>query len=382
VREATDPATPATQLSALSKYTRLRPLVAANPNTPIATLLRLASDHPREVLANPAWPLHLLANPALADDLPEMALVQILHLPKVPAFYVAAARKQWGSVIRDVITDYVALQGADCPDWEAHALMRLHNRRVQMAFRSEEDFRTQAFFRAFLGMHPLPLWMLQALAGHRSSEVRACIALHPDTPDALRKKLLRDDGVQFELSRPESWNTPEIVPQTAPLSPAVAALYDDKTSPEVIAAIAAPFRAGFSPAFADLVGARFIKTTTRRQNTKRKLTSERAHEVRAAIDLVVALYGHPLVSDAIKSTIFSEINRLWLPYQTWLWRLGLLSMAGAPAEALTLGATSYDWLDRYAVARHPATPHATLQDLAANDVNRIVRAAAAAALSH
>ena len=101
---------------------------------------------------------------------------------------------------------------------------------------------------------------------------------------------------------------------------------------------------------------------------------------RSLLTLVFALYDHPDVRADVKDTYFRYLIRIFQPYQDWVWRFVLLTTSFAPVAALELGATSYDWLDRYAVARHPATTDATLHMLAESDVSRIVRAAAYAAL--
>lgn len=56
--------------------------------------------------------------------------------------------------------------------------------------------------------------------------------------------------------------------------------------------------------------------------------------------------------------------------------IGLLH-AGATRDFLANNSDSLSWLERYAVAQHPNTPHDILRKLK-NDPNRIVRAAAKA----
>jgi predicted DNA-binding WGR domain protein len=59
--------------------------VAANPNTPPETYVKLGQQFPKEFLANPALDLLLMLNPALMEEVPEALLVRLLKQADCPA---------------------------------------------------------------------------------------------------------------------------------------------------------------------------------------------------------------------------------------------------------------------------------------------------------
>ncbi len=59
--------------------------VAANPNTPPETYVKLGQQFPKEFLDNPALDLLLMLNPAIMEEVPEGLLVRLLKQADCPA---------------------------------------------------------------------------------------------------------------------------------------------------------------------------------------------------------------------------------------------------------------------------------------------------------
>ncbi|BAZ13362.1 hypothetical protein NIES4071_52010 [Calothrix sp. NIES-4071] len=68
-----------------------RRAVAANPNTPADTLLRLGAEFPMQLVENPVFSLLLLENPNLVAEIPLPTLRSILKLDNVPLFILEQA---------------------------------------------------------------------------------------------------------------------------------------------------------------------------------------------------------------------------------------------------------------------------------------------------
>jgi len=98
-----------------------RQAVAANPNTPPETYVRLGQQFPKEFLANPALDLLLLINPALMDEVPEALLVRLLKQVDCPTTMLTWAADHW----REKVQLAVAMNSA-APE---QALQRLRESR-------------------------------------------------------------------------------------------------------------------------------------------------------------------------------------------------------------------------------------------------------------
>ena len=98
-----------------------RQAVAANPNTPPKTYVRLGQQFPKEFLANPALDLLLLINPALMDEVPEALLVRLLKQVDCPTTMLTWAAAHW----REKVQLAVAMNAAASDQ----ALLRLRESR-------------------------------------------------------------------------------------------------------------------------------------------------------------------------------------------------------------------------------------------------------------
>lgn len=161
LRKAADPATPPADLVRIASRGKRdeRALVAANPNTPLATLLELAEPFPDEVLRNPTFVLAQIADPALLAGLPWKVMLAIAASPALPPHAAAV-------LLRD-------------DHW------------------APEDLLSPQYMLA--GNPSCPPEVLRKLCSCQQSSVRALAARHPATPpDAIA--LLRRIGAAEDLS--------------------------------------------------------------------------------------------------------------------------------------------------------------------------------------
>lgn len=91
---AKNPSTPRDVLEALSGYlddSEILRSITANPNTPIEQLILLGANFPSELINNPVFPLLILENPYLFQEMPIETVASILLLDDVPEEYLVMA---------------------------------------------------------------------------------------------------------------------------------------------------------------------------------------------------------------------------------------------------------------------------------------------------
>ncbi|BAZ18710.1 hypothetical protein NIES4071_105950 (plasmid) [Calothrix sp. NIES-4071] len=104
-----NPSAPPDVLDALSGYEHdpeIQRNVTANPNTPVEVLITLGADFPSELINNPVFPLLLLENPRLFQELPFEVIESILLLDDVPLYYLVMAASRDNSKILNIIANH------------------------------------------------------------------------------------------------------------------------------------------------------------------------------------------------------------------------------------------------------------------------------------
>lgn len=81
--------------------------IVSNPNTPIDALLELGAEFPRELVNNPVFPLLLLENPHLFDEMPSNTIISILRLNDIPEEYFAMAADCEDDKVLTVIANHI-----------------------------------------------------------------------------------------------------------------------------------------------------------------------------------------------------------------------------------------------------------------------------------
>jgi len=85
--------------------------VASNPQTPKATLLRLAPAFPGEFFLNPVFDLLLLEDPTLLNELPASVFKNILRRPDCPASFL-----NWAASCGNAFLQLAVAGRADTPE--------------------------------------------------------------------------------------------------------------------------------------------------------------------------------------------------------------------------------------------------------------------------
>ncbi|RUT06478.1 hypothetical protein DSM106972_027350 [Dulcicalothrix desertica PCC 7102] len=80
---AKNPCTPPDLLEDLfyhSEDQQLHHNIVSNPNTPVDVLIQLGAEFPRKLIDNPVFPLLLLENPRLFDEMPPDTIMALPYL--------------------------------------------------------------------------------------------------------------------------------------------------------------------------------------------------------------------------------------------------------------------------------------------------------------
>ena len=255
-REAKDPSTLPERLTALSKYPRLAPLVAQNPNTPEDVLLKLAAKYPQEFIENPVSVLLLLERPGLVEQLPNNTILGIVRLPALPV--------EWLQIIASYPNEAAQTALAQHPNTPTQVLQLLARSKfsqTQKAVAQREDASPA---------------LLQLCAEGRFIRVLEAIAIHPAAPAALLSSMLEYSEVSI---RSRAAKHPSCPPEKlAQLRRAGASEWletlhagDPTMTPDELAAMS---RRGF---FSKSLAARHPNTTLA---TQRSLIKDESPEVR------------------------------------------------------------------------------------------------------
>ncbi|MEB3178490.1 MAG: hypothetical protein VKL59_05530 [Nostocaceae cyanobacterium] len=171
--------------------------VTANPNTPSQVLLKLGAEFPRELLANPIFPLLFLENPNLISEIPSNTLESLLTQKSVPSFFLEMIAKTDKNI-------YGCFYAAIRPTTPVKVL-------TELARHCHEKVRASV-----AGNPKTPVYLLEKLARDRQWQVRGGVANNPNTPVAILEQLAQDEseGVRYPVAN--NPNTPsEILEQLA-----------------------------------------------------------------------------------------------------------------------------------------------------------------------
>ncbi|MDY6783554.1 MAG: hypothetical protein SW833_13590 [Cyanobacteriota bacterium] len=150
----------------LSQEPLVREAVAANPNTPIETLFKLAREFPEQFLDNPVFSLLALEYPNLVDAIPKEALIPLLRCDRVPDFL------------------------------------------VQQALNHPSASRAYAVFREAVASDPYtPTSKLDRLAIDNKKSVRIAVAKNPNTLASTLKQLATDKESLVRIAVAKHLNT-------------------------------------------------------------------------------------------------------------------------------------------------------------------------------
>jgi hypothetical protein len=207
----------------------IRKNVAANPNTPTEVLWKLGEEFPQEVLENAVFPLLLLENPNLLEEIPQKTMTSFLKCAVVPISFMEwaialewtqklclelARNSQTPHAILEVLArsqnKAVALEvqlmvnyaGELQENWQEE-LHRLTNR--INVFSGEQldrwqDIADSYFFHILAAIGLVPEFVFESLAKHKAIEFRCLVASIPSLPLHLLEKLGKDSDSQVRAT--------------------------------------------------------------------------------------------------------------------------------------------------------------------------------------
>jgi hypothetical protein len=156
--------------------------VAANPNTPVEILLRLAGVFPGQFCANPAFPLLLLENPNLPAEMPIGTLRALLRYDGVPREFLEWVAAYSLSEVAELASLHVNLAGEAGADWEE--LARAAIWKTSAATHNE-------LLLEMISLDAAPVWLLELLAADGDKAVRRAVARSSATPRTLLRPFRR-----------------------------------------------------------------------------------------------------------------------------------------------------------------------------------------------
>ena len=246
LRQAHDPEATTESLDALSasSFMAVRRAVAEHPNASASALVRIFDAAPEKVLANPAWMLHLIADPGLFDQLSALARVEVANWHRCPATYVkwACRRGEEAVLWRLVMNRHLR------PDLRAQATCHLSAEAVERlstahpsgdlpeallwlwrlpTAAAEAAVEVEAL-RALIAWGPrgaeavirwagTPAEVLATLARHPDGSIREAVAAHAHTDEATRA-VLAADPMPAVRAAAEAGPPPEPSPDPSPAS--------------------------------------------------------------------------------------------------------------------------------------------------------------------
>lgn len=221
---AGNPATPASTLRTLARPTgtRLRGVIAGNPNADLETLRLCVPASPARFLANPALPFLLISHPGLLRELPYQAFRAIVLHPRTPPALLRSlfesptnhleerrgglllARPDLGRDLVDQIAPWVLhatpahmrAHVANTPTSDADGLETI----IRHSMRRSRLEGNWAARRALARTRALPTTLLEAIVPVADDDLLEAIASNPETPPHLLRRIAENQQPQVALA--------------------------------------------------------------------------------------------------------------------------------------------------------------------------------------
>lgn len=353
---------------------------AAEPNTPVEQLVALAAIFPAELCANPVFPFLLFENPSLPATMPRSAMGRLLGYSGLPRDFAAAAAAFAPPELALAARQHVALADELRATWQASAEQAI----CLLPTVPEDDL---LLVLLILGL--VPAWLQPRLALGASPRLAA--ALRGEVPfAAARPRPLpnpsspADQATLEQLVDSEDWQVRCALIANPAVSPTLLGeIYEREllldNEPAVFEALAANPRTPPTTLVGIAADGTALNTGARRALAHNPAAPPEALALLVdepyAADIRLALAGHPAFAHELRTQLISSSIEQALYGGDLFYRAVALAQPTIDPARLLVGACSFSWLDRLAVACNPAAPAEAL-DLLAEDGNRIVRAAA------
>lgn len=351
---------------------------AADPNTAVEVLLTLAGAFPAEFCRNPVFPLLLLENPNLPNEMDAATMGWLLAYADVPADFLAYVAAHGPPEAALTARLHIGSAGEAGPDWEED----LQAVRAGLSFEAEAGLLQEL---ADLGA--VPAWIEEQLPegaagtfatpkppGAPPEDERMVHAADPTTPQPTLVLLADDEDpwVRWAVARNPA-APPELLAQMKEA--------EDWSDVDIAVYAAIAANPNTPPAVLERLAAQPspLYTVVRRAVANNAGAPPRALELLAeevyATDIRRSLVRHRNLPPALRAQILARALAACLATGQTLYRSIALAHPQTPPDDLERGAASPAWLERLAVARNPAAPRPALMRLA-QDGNMFVRAAA------
>ncbi|MFL5805175.1 MAG: HEAT repeat domain-containing protein [Roseiflexaceae bacterium] len=361
--------------------------VAANPNTPVETLMRLAGVFPEQFCANPALPLLLLENPNLPAEMPPATLRSLLRYASVPKDFLEWVVAYGSPALAAEARLHIHLGAATGPDSEKQARAAMRHMTISKLIDIVPITMTTDLLVEMLVLGAVPAWLMEILAesddaliqqaisaGVRTAAPAASVAgaeIRTNTDDldpARIRQLGEDDDPQVRARAARSLAMPlDLLAWLAEDESRIvrrAVAENPNATARILDVLAQDYSWSNEPVRLAVVRHPNIST-----DTIERLASDRSACVRQAV------LAHPDAPTQARERILVAALEHCQMLSEPIYQTIALGHPLTPAAKLMAGVRSLEWMERYALARNPAAPDEALVALA-QDGNRLVRAAA------
>lgn len=351
---------------------------AADPNTPLATLLHLASRFPAAFCSNPVLPLLFLEDPGFPLALAPNDQGSLLRYAKVPAMLLRVLATHGPPLLAQAARLHVGLVG-ETPTDERHEL--------QIVMAHSEGEQTDAHLvHDLAALDALPPWIARCvevvprntasafeLAQFATPSPAVLRATDQATPLAALALLADDD---------DPWVRAAVAGNAATTASLLAQLKQREDAGDMHWAVYQQIAANSHTPAAVFVAfaadqtwthSHIRRTVARNPSAPLAALELLANDIAADIRRIVISHQH--VTPTLHECMVHEVLDLCLESAHPLERAIALSHPAVPVDAWLAGVDSPQWVERLAVVYRPAIPTDALASLC-DDGNSLVRRAA------
>lgn len=344
--------------------------LAADPNTPPATLMLLAGICPEAFCANPVLPLLLLENPALPAEFEPASLGRLLSCADVPEDLLSAVAGLGRPELAYAARLHVGLAGSLEGDLDAAVAAAL----AGLPTAPDDDLLALLLL---LGL--VPPWLAPRASAAMAARPAAAARRPPEADEAIGVDVL---AAMLEADAPRERARAAGDPRLSPELLARAKAAEDWGDGDygVYEALAGNPSAPPSLLIELAADRTALATGVRRAVAFNPGAPPAALRLLVdeyyALDIPLALAAHGNLDPAQRERMGATALERAREGADPLYRAVAMARPDAPAPLLAARARSPHWLERLAVALNPGVD-ATTRELLARDGNRLVRAAAA-----
>jgi hypothetical protein len=181
--------------------------VISNPNTPAEALIRYGWSQPEALLQNPIFPILLLEDPWMIENIPTPTLERILALPEVPIQFLErhvghSNPHIQARIAAHPLTPVASLQTLLEKEFTSWLVMSSLAKNKNLTVEMIEQLATHKHDYVLLEISKhtnTPTHILVKLSGLSSGQLQQNLAAHPNTPDDIIEQLAhREDPAILE----------------------------------------------------------------------------------------------------------------------------------------------------------------------------------------